>query len=190
MSFSAAKIIYIAPCLGVAEILMNCSTAKSVVAAGGLLWLVCGLVEEHEAVLGFWLTEQGRATIEIFNDGEVYFGRIAGQRDPQYLPGEVEGMDGKERVDLKNPDPELRDRPIQDMVFMSGFVYSRGKFRTGDIYDAETGKTYSGQFWLDDDGTLKLRGYLGIPLLGRNTTWTRSVRHPWTKLSSSETEGE
>ena len=169
---------------------MNCSIAKAVIAAGGLLWLVCGQAEEHEAVLGFWLTEQGRATIEIFNDCEVYYGRISGQRDPQYLPGEVEGMDGKERVDLKNPDPELRDRPIQDMVFMSGFVYSRGKFRTGDIYDAETGKTYSGQFWLDDDGTLKLRGYLGIPLLGRNTTWTRSVRHPWTELSSSETEGE
>ena len=37
-----------------------------------------------------------------------------------------------------------------------------------------SGSTYTCQLALDGDDRVRLRGYLGIPLIGRTTTWTRA----------------
>ena len=44
---------------------------------------------------------------------------------------------------------------------------------SGTIYDPSTGNTYSCRLTLEGADRLLLRGYLGIPLIGRTTTWTR-----------------
>ena len=44
---------------------------------------------------------------------------------------------------------------------------------SGSIYDPATGNTYTCHLALDGDDRLRLRGFVGIPLLGRTTTWTR-----------------
>jgi uncharacterized protein (DUF2147 family) len=57
---------------------------------------------------------------------------------------------------------------------MTGFKPAEaGVWEDGTLYDPETGKTYSGTITLQPDGMLRLRGYIGTPLLGRNTIWTR-----------------
>ena len=43
----------------------------------------------------------------------------------------------------------------------------------GRILDPEDGNTYKCKIALNKDGTLKLRGYIGIPALGRTQTWHR-----------------
>jgi uncharacterized protein (DUF2147 family) len=43
----------------------------------------------------------------------------------------------------------------------------------GAIYDPVSGNTYACQLRLDGPHRLELRGYVGIPLLGRTTTWLR-----------------
>ncbi|MBF7690637.1 DUF2147 domain-containing protein [Acinetobacter pollinis] len=49
-----------------------------------------------------------------------------------------------------------------------------GQYANGEITDPKNGKTYSlkGEI-LNQGKTLKLRGYLGISLLGRNQIWQR-----------------
>ncbi len=165
---------------------MSCSRSLALLVFLVSAGLATANAEEPGDALGYWLTEMGRAVIEIYEENGGYFGRIAAQKDPLYLPGEIDGMDGRERVDLENPDPELRNRPIQGMTFMTNFAWSKGKFRGGKIYDAETGKTWRGQFWLEDEETLKLRGYIGISLFGRNTMWTRAIIDPWTSSAAAE----
>jgi uncharacterized protein (DUF2147 family) len=48
-----------------------------------------------------------------------------------------------------------------------------GTWDDGSIYDPSTGNTYTCSLALDGDDRLRLRGYVGIRLLGRTTTWTR-----------------
>jgi uncharacterized protein (DUF2147 family) len=44
----------------------------------------------------------------------------------------------------------------------------------GTILDPNNGKVYQSKATLTDDGKqLKLRGYIGMPLLGRTQTWLR-----------------
>ena len=56
----------------------------------------------------------------------------------------------------------------------SGFEYAGdGRWKGGTIYDPNSGKTYRCVVTLVDANTLEVRGYVGVPLLGRTETWTR-----------------
>jgi Uncharacterized protein conserved in bacteria len=43
----------------------------------------------------------------------------------------------------------------------------------GEVYNADDGRTYHCEVSLKDPDHLVLRGYIGIPLLGGSTVWTR-----------------
>jgi uncharacterized protein (DUF2147 family) len=43
----------------------------------------------------------------------------------------------------------------------------------GHITDPRNGNVYRVELHVESDGTLALRGYIGIPLLGQTQTWTR-----------------
>ena len=43
----------------------------------------------------------------------------------------------------------------------------------GTVVDPENGKEYKGKIWAVNKDTLRMRGFIGISLLGRTETWTR-----------------
>jgi uncharacterized protein (DUF2147 family) len=91
-----------------------------------------------------------------------------------YPADDKKGMGGKPRIDRENPDPKLRDRPVAGLEIMHGLKPAGpGKWDGGKIYDPETGNTYSCKMTLVSSNELHLRGFLGISLIGRTTTWTR-----------------
>ena len=57
---------------------------------------------------------------------------------------------------------------------MQGFRYANGAWKGGRTYDPENGKTYRSSMKLGGDGSLRVRGYIGIPLLGRTEIWVRA----------------
>lgn len=127
-----------------------------------------------DAILGIWATDKAEAHIEISkSDDETYMATIIWLKDPFYPADDEGGMAGEPKVDRENPDPELRERSIEGLRIMHGLVYDGdGEWEDGEIYDPETGKTYSSEIWLTDEGTLKVRGYVGFSLFGRTTEWT------------------
>jgi uncharacterized protein (DUF2147 family) len=83
-------------------------------------------------------------------------------------------MAGKEKVDRENPDATLRTRKIVGLVLMSGFVFDgKGTWQKGTIYDPDNGKTYKSKIKITDGGVLKVRGFIGVSLIGRTSQWTR-----------------
>ena len=53
-------------------------------------------------------------------------------------------------------------------------IYAKKKeWVDGEIYDPVHGKYYKCKMWFSDDKTLQLRGYIGIPALGRTMTWKK-----------------
>lgn len=129
-----------------------------------------------DAIVGVWLTEpdevEGRAKVEITAEGGEYRGEIVWLEKPLYEGGGGESGDPKR--DANNPDPELRSRPILGLKLMEGFTYQGDEsWGGGTIYDPAKGTTYRAKLKLLDDDTLKVRGFIGISLLGRNSIWTR-----------------
>ena len=125
-------------------------------------------VSGRDAICGEWVTADGKARVLISRCEELYCGKIIWLKEPL--------KDGKEVVDYKNPDEKLRTEPVLGLVIVRNFEYDgEDEWTGGKVYDPESGDTYSGKIKMLEDGTLKLRGYVLIPLFGRSEIWTRPV---------------
>jgi uncharacterized protein (DUF2147 family) len=130
------------------------------------VWLAVSIAHSDDAlqtrILGNWMTSDKSGIIQIvaLPDG-TYEGRIVGGNQPN-------------RRDAKNPDQALRERMLLDQILLRGLRYDgNGKWSGGTIYDPNSGHTYKCTAELVAPDALKLRGFLGFSLLGRNEFWTR-----------------
>ena len=114
---------------------------------------------------GVWLAQSKESMIHITKSGQNYIGEIVWLKIP------ISPITGKPKVDFKNPDPKLRDRPILGLNIFSHFKYSsETKIGEGDIYDPKSGSTYSCRATLADPNTLTIRGYIGAYWMGLGRT--------------------
>lgn len=149
---------------------------------------VCWAADDADAVLGQWLTADGKAKVEVVKHGDSYDGSIVWLKEPNYPADDKQGMGGKLKVDRENPDKSLQSRPIIGLPLISGFKYAGDNVWTdGHIYDPESGKLYSCKMTLMMDGSLKVRGYVGISLFGRTEIWTRPAADTLAPASASKT---
>jgi uncharacterized protein (DUF2147 family) len=146
---------------------MNLQRTRNAVFLSLALLLTTGkAITTESAIEGVWLSGDGDGWIELRREGDTLSGFIAGS--PNDAPGEPS------RLDVNNPDPKLRARALLGIRFMQGFRYKGDdKWTGGTIYDPNSGKTYKGNITQIDTDTLKLRGYIGVSLFGRNEIWTR-----------------
>ena len=119
-------------------------------------------------VVGVWLTAgKEPAKVQVYKSGEKYYGKIIWLKNPT--------ENNKPRVDSKNPNKTKRNQQIIGLLILREFEFDGdGEWEDGKIYDPESGKTYSCYLTLKDKNTLKVRGYIGMSLLGRTEIWTRS----------------
>ena len=79
-----------------------------------------------------------------------------------------------EKRDANNPKGDLRNRSLCGLDIGTGFRQVDAQHLTdGRLYDPESGHTYSGSVAIDGD-EMKLRGFIGISLLGRTEVWHRA----------------
>lgn len=128
---------------------------------------ISALAQQATDILGTWLNEEGDAKIEVYQEGEVFFGKLIWIKDYETLPKE-------RQLDSKNPDPKLRTRSKLGMILMKDLVFDDDEWTDGEIYDARSGKLYSLTATLDGNNKLDLRGYVGVSLFGRTSSWTRA----------------
>jgi uncharacterized protein (DUF2147 family) len=126
---------------------------------------IAAKADEGSSPVGLWKTED--AQVEIFEADGKLSGKIAAL-NKEYT------SDGIEKTDISNPNPEKRRRPLIGLVFMTGFTREgSGRWDHGTVYDPKTGNTYASFLEYDGGDTLKLRGYIGISLIGRTAVWTK-----------------
>jgi uncharacterized protein (DUF2147 family) len=118
--------------------------------------------DKEAGIIGNWLTEP--------KDGIIQISRVA----PSLYEGRIVGGNHPGRVDALNPDPAQRNKQLRGQVILQDLHYGGdGKWSGGTIYDPDSGHTYRCVVELVSPDTLKLRGFIGIPLLGRQQIWTR-----------------
>ncbi|MGE0827322.1 MAG: DUF2147 domain-containing protein [Candidatus Binatia bacterium] len=142
------------PALAVLFIMVLCGPARPLFAA---------------TPIGLWYAEGGAAQVEIRQCGDALCGRVVWLRSPL-------AENGCTLQDHHNPDASLRNRPVLGLEVLQGLTPDERDERAwsgGTIYDPSNGKTYSCRFTMDGNHRLQLRGYVGIPLIGRTTTWIR-----------------
>lgn len=136
----------------------------AVLLLSGLGWAAA---QADQTPQGWWLKSDGSGAIIIAPCGAQLCGYVAWMRHPL-------DAQGKPKTDILNPDAALRARPLCGLPMMGGMVPDgAGGWQGGWVYDPDRGKTYKSIMSVAPDGTLHLRGYIGIPLLGRSAIMTR-----------------
>lgn len=123
-----------------------------------------------DKVVGTWLNGEGTGKIQIYRTTSGHYaGKIVWLKEP------IDSETGKPKLDKRNPDKTKREVPTLGLINMRLFKYNPQDkvWEHGKIYDPKNGKEYSCKMELSDDNTLKVRGYIGISLIGRTDTWTR-----------------
>jgi uncharacterized protein (DUF2147 family) len=118
-----------------------------------------------DPVQGEWLTQDGGSKVRI--------GACPGNAN--LLCGAVSWLPASEAKarDSKNPNAQLRNRPILGTQTLTNFKQVEpGKWTGGKLYDPATGKTYSGKVSINPDGTLKVQGC--VMMICEGQTWKRT----------------
>ena len=122
-------------------------------------------VVAQEDVAGLWASDGSIISVDV--EGTELVATVVALMEPNYVEDEAEfGEPGSTRLDHLNPDELLRSRPVLGIALTSGYEFD-GKRWSGKIYDPESGNTYSSRMRVDRDGNLAMRGYIGVPMLGR-----------------------
>ena len=132
---------------------------------------------DGDDILGVWNNAEKDAKIEIFKCEMKYCGKIIFAKEPNYPAGSKEGTPGSPRLDKNNPDAAKRSRPIIGLQIVNNFIFAGDSvWKNGTVYDPKNGKAYRGKMTLVSPNKLALRGFVGIPLFGRSTTWTKDIK--------------
>ena len=112
-------------------------------------------------------TKKEKSLVRIVESGGVYTGKVEKIIDP----------DSPKDAVCKDCTDDRKDKPVLGMTIIRNMKPSAGDknvFEGGDVLDPNNGKVYSAKLTLVDGGKkLDVRGYIGMPMLGRTQTWQR-----------------
>jgi uncharacterized protein (DUF2147 family) len=124
------------------------------------------LSEKLQNAVGHWQVMNSDGTpggkVDTYLENGKLFGRV------------TEVRPGRTPKDVCDKCPgDLKNQVILGMVNMRDFHPEGDDWVGGTVVDPENGKEYKGKIWAVDKNTLRMRGFIGISLLGRTETWTR-----------------
>lgn len=116
---------------------------------------------KSDEIVGNFFTPESDGVMQFYKAGSTYSAKLIWGKD-------------KDRLDVNNPDKSLRNQKVVGMVLATGFVFDgKDTWKSGRIYDPNEGKTYDCKITLDEKGNMKLRGFIGVSLLGRTAYMVR-----------------
>jgi len=119
-------------------------------------------------VSGIWLTETGDAKVLVSKCSGGICGVIVWLKDP------IDPATGKPQIDDKNPNPALAKRPMIGLPLFKGMRPSGSNKWSGQIYNADNGKSYASKISVSGPAALRVEGCIGALCGGE--TWTRTLK--------------
>lgn len=110
---------------------------------------------EARVPTGLWLTEDRGGVVRVEPCGAALCGVIVGLSD--FPPSGVK--------------LDVHGRSQCHLTLLAGLRPQEDGRWHGTVTNPEDGRTYSAEVWVPADGTLRLRGYVGLPLFGSTQLW-------------------
>jgi uncharacterized protein (DUF2147 family) len=121
----------------------------------------------EDDVIGIWINET-LDTLEIYKVDNKFFAKIVELKEP------IDLGTGLPKLDISNPDPKLRTRPLKDLTFLKNCVFKENEWTGGEIYDYNNGKTSNCDMKFTDETNLnRLRIRTFGFLFNKTTYWIK-----------------
>ena len=131
-----------------------------------LLLSTVSLTIHAQSIIGSWetyddQTNEKKSVVEIYTINGEYFGKITElyKKDKDTVCEKCKGKNHEKRV--------------IGLVIIENLTRNGKKFDGGTILDPESGDVYKCYLQLENDNKLKVRGFLGISVIGRTQYWLR-----------------
>jgi uncharacterized protein (DUF2147 family) len=133
-----------------------------------VLFFFAIICAQGQTVIGKWKTiddETGKpkSIVEIYEESGKIYGKVVEILDEEHKNSVCSECTGEDR-----------SKPILGMIVIKGLSKVGNEYKKGKILDPKNGKTYQCFITLEGDNKLKVRGYIGISLLGRTQYWYRA----------------
>ena len=124
-----------------------------------------------DQVCGKWYAPENNLVIQIYKDGDEFKAKIVSFKCDH--PGETP----ETCVDINNPDPTLRTRKVVGMNVVSDLKFNTDTktWEGGTIYDSHNGRYWSASAAMDNDGSLKVKGYWHFKFIGKTMVFKRMI---------------
>jgi uncharacterized protein (DUF2147 family) len=145
---------------------------KRVLIASFVIAAICAAAaaQAQQTPVGLWrtisdVTGKQKSLVRITEVGGVYQGKIEKLfREPGEEPNPL----------CDKCEGELKGKPALGMVILTGLKQNGDEYGGGKILDPNDGKVYNSKLTLIEGGKkMNMRGYIGMPLLGRTQVWIR-----------------
>lgn len=116
---------------------------------------------------GTWLSGDGGTKVHISNCGGKLCGKVVWLQEP------IDKKTGKPKTDALNPDPGKQSRPMIGLQVVHGLAPNGPNKWSGQIYNADDGKTYAANMQMQGDDAAKVEGCV-LGILCKGQTWKRA----------------
>lgn len=136
--------------------------------AAGLFSLCLSSFSFAASPLGIWKTiddssGEAKSYVTIFEENGKLSGKVTQILDPAKQDSICDQCKG-----------DLKGQKVQGMTILWDMEKQGSTYDDGKIVDPESGKVYSANLKVLEDGKkLEVRGYIGFSLIGRSQTWER-----------------
>lgn len=118
-------------------------------------------------IIGFWVDDVTKDTLEIFKDGTTFSARIFKLKEPN-------DPAGNPRKDVLNKDPRLRDRLLEGLIIMTDCEFDQHEWEKGKFYDYNDGDNYFCEMSFPDvNDKKKLKVFTYNSSSDKTTYWTK-----------------
>lgn len=120
-----------------------------------------------QSILGKWktvddITGKEKGIVEIYEKGGYVFAKIVEIFDKEHK--------NKKCIQCSGED---KDKPLLGLIIIRGLKKDGDEYNGGKVLDPKIGKYYKCYIQLEEKDKLKVRGYIGVSLLGRTQYWYR-----------------
>jgi len=131
-----------------------------------IIIMLCILTGVNAQVTGRWNVVDDKdgiekSVVEIYEEDGKYHGRV------------VHLYETSKRTHCDKCYGDLKGKPLIGMVILYDLEKTSNGGKNGKVIDPSTGKIFSCYVELDTPDRLKLRGYLGMPTVGKTSYWNR-----------------
>jgi uncharacterized protein (DUF2147 family) len=120
-----------------------------------------------QSIIGKWktiddLSGKEKGVVEIYEKKGVFFARIVEIFESEHKNKKCSLCSGEDK-----------DNSLLGLIIIRGLKKDGDEYNGGKVLDPKIGKYYKCYVQLEEKDKLKIRGYIGLPILGRTQYWYR-----------------
>lgn len=132
-----------------------------------LSMLAFAFTTQAQSVFGKWKTiddqtGKEKSVVLIYEEKGKVYGKIVSLLEKDKKDKKCTACSGGDK-----------NKPLEGLVIIKELQKDGDQWNDGKILDPKTGKQYKCYITLENNNKLKVRGYVGMPLMGRTQYWLR-----------------